>query len=132
MPLFVAFVILAVYVPYAVHTLQLSAAGVGVTLAALGGGMVVGALFAARIMSALALGTIIAIGPVVGLLAALTMVTTIALPSPALAALSFFLMGAGPILWVVSTTTLRQTVTPPALLGRVSAPGRWARESARW
>jgi hypothetical protein len=35
--------------------------------------------------------------------------------------LSFFLMGAGPILWVVSTTTLRQTVTPPDLLGRVSA-----------
>jgi hypothetical protein len=30
-------------------------------------------------------------------------------------------MGAGPILWVVSTTTLRQTVTPPDLLGRVSA-----------
>jgi predicted MFS family arabinose efflux permease len=115
------FVILAVYVPYAVHTLQLSPAGVGVTLGALGGGMVVGALFAARIMTALALGTVIAIGPIAGLLAALTMVTTIALPSPPLAALSFFLMGAGPILWVVSTTTLRQTVTPPALLGRVSA-----------
>ena len=30
-------------------------------------------------------------------------------------------MGAGPILWVISTTTLRQTITPPALLGRVSA-----------
>jgi predicted MFS family arabinose efflux permease len=115
------FVILAVYVPYAVHTLQLSPAGVGVTLGALGGGMVVGALFAARIMGTLALGTVIAIGPVAGLLAALTMVVTIVLPSPALAALSFFLMGAGPILWVVSTTTLRQTVTPPDLLGRVSA-----------
>lgn len=115
------FVILAVYVPYAVHTLQLSAAGVGVTLGALGGGMVVGALFAARIMTFLPLGIVIATGPVAGLLAALTMVMTIALPSPALAALSFFLMGAGPILWVVSTTTLRQTLTPPDLLGRVSA-----------
>lgn len=115
------FVILAVYVPYAVHTLQLSPAGVGVTLGALGGGMVIGALFAARIMTVLPLGTVIAIGPVAGLLAALTMVMTIALPSPALAALSFFLMGAGPILWVVSTTTLRQTLTPPDLLGRVSA-----------
>ena len=30
-------------------------------------------------------------------------------------------MGAGPIVWVVSTTTLRQTVTPDHLLGRVSA-----------
>ena len=38
-----------------------------------------------------------------------------------LAAGSFFLLGAGPILWVISTTTLRQAVTPPSLLGRVSA-----------
>ena len=35
--------------------------------------------------------------------------------------MSFFLLGAGPILWVISTTTLRQSVTPPRLLGRVSA-----------
>ena len=35
--------------------------------------------------------------------------------------LGFFLLGAGPILWVISTTTLRQSVTPPRLLGRVSA-----------
>jgi hypothetical protein len=34
---------------------------------------------------------------------------------------SFFLLGVGPILWVISTTTLRQSVTPPRLLGRVSA-----------
>ena len=38
-----------------------------------------------------------------------------------LASLGFFLLGAGPILWVISTTTLRQSVTPPSLLGRVSA-----------
>ena len=30
-------------------------------------------------------------------------------------------MGSGPILWVISTTTARQTVTPSHLLGRVSA-----------
>jgi hypothetical protein len=34
---------------------------------------------------------------------------------------SFFLLGAGPLLWIVSTTTLRQSVTPPHMLGRVSA-----------
>src|SRR5262249_61438314 len=43
------------------------------------------------------------------------------LPIAALAALSFFLFGAGPILWVISTTTLRQSVTPSDLLGRVTA-----------
>jgi hypothetical protein len=49
------------------------------------------------------------------------MVATIWAPSALLAGASFFLMGAGPIIWVISTTTLRQTVTPAHLLGRVSA-----------
>jgi predicted MFS family arabinose efflux permease len=115
------FVILAVYVPYAVHALHLLPVGVGITMAAFGIGMIAGALFAAGIMRVLRLGTVIAIGPISGLVAALVMLMTIALPSAALAAVSFFLMGAGPIIWVVSTTTLRQTVTPQALLGRVFA-----------
>jgi predicted MFS family arabinose efflux permease len=92
------FIILAVYVPYAIHALHLLATGVGITLAAFGIGMVAGALFAARIMRVLRLGTVIAIGPVSGLIAALVMVLTIAMPYAALAALSFFLMGAGPII----------------------------------
>jgi hypothetical protein len=49
------------------------------------------------------------------------MVATMWWPSAWLAGTSFFLFGAGPVLWVVSSTTLRQTVTPSAMLGRVSA-----------
>jgi hypothetical protein len=49
------------------------------------------------------------------------MLATIWIPSALLAALGFFLIGVGPIVWVISTATLRQTVTPRALLGRVSA-----------
>jgi predicted MFS family arabinose efflux permease len=64
---------------------------------------------------------VIATGPVAGLAAAAVMVLTIWAPSFLLAAFGFFLIGAGPILWVISTTTLRQSVTPPSLLGRVSA-----------
>jgi predicted MFS family arabinose efflux permease len=115
------FILQAVYVPYAVDRLGLSAAAVGATLAIYGIGMVAGALLAARVMRALPFGTVIAIGPLAGLAAAMAMVLTIWVPIAALAGLSFFLMGIGPILWVISTTTLRQLVTPPALLGRVSA-----------
>jgi predicted MFS family arabinose efflux permease len=115
------FILQAVYVPYAVHRLGLSAAAVGATLAIYGVGMVGGALLAARIMRILPFGTVILIGPLAGLAAAAVMVLTIWIPSAALAGLSFFLIGIGPILWVISTTTLRQLVTPPALLGRVSA-----------
>jgi predicted MFS family arabinose efflux permease len=116
-----SFMTLAVFVPYAVRHLGLSASGVGLTLAMYGVGMVIGALSAARLMQRLPFGTVVALGPVVGFAASVVMALTIWIPSPALACLSFFLLGVGPILWVISTATLRQLVTPPSLLGRVSA-----------
>jgi hypothetical protein len=64
---------------------------------------------------------VVVIGPLAGLASALVMVLTIWVSSPGLAALSFFLIGAGPLLWTISTTTLRQAVTPGEMLGRVSA-----------
>ena len=63
----------------------------------------------------------VGIGPVTALGASILMAFTIWLPDARLAGLAFFLLGAGPILWVISTTTLRQIVTPAHLLGRVSA-----------
>jgi predicted MFS family arabinose efflux permease len=116
-----SFLMLAVFVPYAVRRLGVSATGVGTTLAMYGVGMVVGALFATRVMKRLAFGTVIGLGPVTGFVAAIVMATTSFVSSPLLAGLAFFLLGVGPILWVISTTTLRQSVTPPRLLGRVSA-----------
>jgi predicted MFS family arabinose efflux permease len=116
-----SFLILAVFVPYAVRRLGLSAFGVGTTLSMYGVGMVVGALLATRTMRRLPFGTVIGLGPVTGFAAALVMALTTLVPTPWLAGLSFFLLGVGPILWVISTTTLRQSVTPPSLLGRVSA-----------
>jgi predicted MFS family arabinose efflux permease len=116
-----SFLVLAVFVPYAVRRLGLTATGVGTTLAMYGVGMVVGALLATRMMQRLAFGTVIGLGPVSGFVAAIVMATTTFVPSPWLAGLAFFLLGVGPILWVISTTTLRQSVTPPRLLGRVSA-----------
>ena len=115
------FLILAIFVPHAVHNLHLSAFAVGATLGMFGVGMVAGALAAPRLMRGLAFGTVVAIGPAAGLAAAILMALTIWLPTPLLAGLAFFILGAGPILWVISTTTLRQVVTPAHLLGRVSA-----------
>ncbi|HEV2673582.1 MAG TPA: MFS transporter [Aliidongia sp.] len=125
------FVLQAVYVPYAVHHLGLSAAGVGTTLATYGVGMVAGALLAPRITRLLPFGAVVAIGPLAGFAAALVMAATIWFPSIELAAASYFLIGVGPILWVISSTTLRQAVTPEALLGRVSAIITMATAGAR-
>ena len=83
-------------------------------------GMVVGALLATRVMRRISFGTVIGLGPTAGFVAAATMALTTVIPSPWLAGLSFFLLGVGPILWVIYPT-LRQSVTPSKLLGRVSA-----------
>ncbi len=116
-----AFMILAVFVPYAVRHLDLSATGIGATLAMYGAGMVVGALIATRVMRRLPFGICVALGPVTGFVASLVMALTTWIASPVLAGLSLFLLGVGPIIWVIATTTLRQSVTPLGLLGRVSA-----------
>src|SRR4051812_38761734 len=57
-----SFLLLAVFVPYAVRRLGLSATGVGATLGMYGVGMVVGALLATRVMRRIAFGTVIGLG----------------------------------------------------------------------
>lgn len=115
------FVLQGVYVAYAIERLGLSAAAVGLTLAVYGAGMVAGALAAPWLARRLTFGAMIGAGPLAALLASIILLSTLAYPSGSWAAAGFFLFGAGPILWTITTTTLRQAVTPDALLGRVSA-----------
>ncbi|WP_246736110.1 MFS transporter [Enterovirga aerilata] len=115
------FVVLAVFVPYAVRHLGLSAAGIGIVLAAYGAGMIAGALLSPRLVHGLRFGTVLGLGPVAGFAASAVLALTIWLPWPWLAGFGWLLLGIGPIQWTISTTTLRQLVTPADLLGRVSA-----------
>ena len=78
-----SFLQLAVFVPYAVRHLGLSASGVGTTLAMYGAGMVAGALLATRVMRRLAFGTVIGLGPVTGFVAACVMALTTVVPAAA-------------------------------------------------
>jgi len=120
------FVLQSVYVLYAAQHLQFDAAAIGLTLAAYGCGMLAGAVAAPRISRHLAVGRFIASGPLASVAAGLLLLARWAAPglgAPALLApmLGFFLFGFGPILWTIGQTTLRQAVTPQAMLGRVSA-----------
>ncbi len=115
------FVFQAAYVPYAMRALGLDASAVGLTLAAYGAGMVLGALAAPTILAGLPFGVVVVTGPVFSVAAMATMVATLVWPSGVLAGTSFFLFGVGPILYAITSATLRQTVTPHAMLGRVSS-----------
>jgi predicted MFS family arabinose efflux permease len=125
------YVLQAVYVVFAVETLGLTAATIGATLAAYGAGMVSGAVLAPRIARRVTFGMLIALGPLTSVAASVVMVLSIRVPGAALPMLAFFLFGAGPILWTIGQTTLRQAVTPAALLGRVSALMTMATTGAR-
>jgi predicted MFS family arabinose efflux permease len=125
------FMLQAAYVPYAIHDLGLDASGVGVTLALYGVGMILGALLAPRVVRALPFGQAILLGPYFSVLAAVTMALTLFWPHGLLAALSYFLFGAGPIIWTITSTTLRQTVTPRAMIGRVTSINIVASTGAR-
>ena len=115
------FVLQAAYVPYAVRVLGLNTEAVGFTLGMYGAGMVVGALLAPRLVGAMRFGSAVQFGPAVSVAASGAMAATLLLPHGALAGLSFFLFGAGPIIWTITTTTLRQSVTQDDMLGRVGA-----------
>lgn len=115
------FMLQATYVPYAIRELGLNASGVGITLAGYGVGMIIGALLAPRVVALLPFGQAILLGPYFSVLAALTMAMTLVWPHGWLAALSYFLFGAGPIIWTITSTTLRQTITPRAMIGRVTS-----------
>jgi predicted MFS family arabinose efflux permease len=125
------FVLQAAFVPYAAERLGLSAGGIGLTLGAFGLGMVAGALVAGEASRRLPFGWLIATGPLVSVAAALAMTLSIWFPRPELAALALFLFGAGPLVWTVGQTTLRQAVTPERMLGRVSALMMMATSGAR-
>jgi MFS family permease len=115
------FVLQAAYVPYAIRVLGLSSGEVGMTMACYGIGMITGALLAPQVIKHIPFGTAILVGPWFSVAASAVMLATLLIPSGWLAGLSYFLFGAGPILWTITSTTLRQTVTPSDLLGRVGS-----------
>jgi len=120
----------AVMVLYAARDLGLSGAEIGLVFAADGVGMVLGALVAPRIERRFGLGRAIVIGPslcalgtpLILLASAGFLLSGFVLP---LLLAGRFLYGFGPMIFGIGATSLRQTLTPAALLGRVNAGVRW-------
>lgn len=115
------FLIQSVFVVYAVDRLGMTATTVGIAMGAYGAGMVIGALLVPPLSRRFRLGAMTVLGPGGGFVAAVLMGITLWTPAPALAFASFFLFGFGPVIWTISTTSLRQAVTPAPMIGRVSS-----------
>lgn len=115
------FAFLAIVTPYAARTLLLNPEAIGLASSIYGAGLIVGALSGPALIARLPTGALLVFGPASSLLGAGVLAfAPQELGWPALA-FAYFLFGFGPILWSIVQTSLRQVVTPQALLGRVSA-----------
>jgi len=115
------FVLMAIYVPFALGPVGLNAAEAGSAQAAMGIGSLAAAFVAARSMRWLSPRTILMFGPASSCVGAILLALAPLGGGLALPFVTFLLLGFGPILWFVCQNSIRQLVTPPGLLGRVGS-----------
>jgi MFS family permease len=116
--------LLAVFVPYAVRELDLSAAVIGLVLAGSNVGYLLGALLVPRLNARIGVGPVIVVGVVLhgGLIAAA--LAPEGAPVPWLLA-GFGVQALGVAMWNVNAVSLRQAATPEPLLARMNATNRF-------
>ena len=117
---FAFFALLAAIVPFALGPLGLEPARLGLAQAGYGAGMIAGAASAAILQRRFGPNAILLAGPGLSVLAPMLLLAApaggVAVPFAAL-----FLVGFGPMMWLICQTGIRQIVTPPAMLGRAGA-----------
>ncbi|TAJ85857.1 MFS transporter [Reyranella sp.] len=118
---FAFFALLAIWAPLALGPLHLDPAHMGLAQSAYGAGMILGALVAPISSRQLPPFATLIFGPAVSVVAALLFLTAPSGHGFLLSAAGHFLVGFGPILWLICQTTVRQLVTPTPLMGRVNA-----------
>ena len=129
---FAFFVLAAAFIPFALGRLGLDAAAAGITQAAYGAGALLAGATGGWIVANRPTNWTLLFGPAVSVAAGVLilaglLVRDATLPGTAVplatlpAAAGYFLIGFGPVLWLICQTTVRQLLTPADMLGRVTA-----------
>ena len=118
---FAFFALLAIWAPLALGPLGLDPAHMGLAQSTYGAGLILGALVAPISARRLPPFATLIFGPAVSIVAALMFLAAPSGNGLVLAAGGYFLVGFGPMLWLICQTTVRQLVTPSPLMGRVNA-----------
>lgn len=114
---FAFFALAGVFVPLAAAR-GLAPAAIGAVLACYGAGLILGALAAPPVLARAAPGVVLVFGPASSILGAGLIAFVPAAPT---LAVGQFLLGFGPMLWMVARTGLLQSLTRPDQRGRVAA-----------
>jgi predicted MFS family arabinose efflux permease len=118
---FAFFALLAVAVPFCLTRVGLDAKGTGLAQGGYGLGLILGAAAAAAIVRRFEPRAILIAGPALSMAAPVLLFFAARDGGLPAAAAAFFLVGFGPMLWLICQTSIRQLVTPPDLIGRVAA-----------
>ena len=118
---FAFFALLALWAPLALGPLGLDPAQMGLAQSTYGAGLILGALAAPLCARRLPPFATLIFGPAASVVAAFLFLAAPSGNGFALSAVGYFLVGFGPMLWLICQTTVRQLVTPSPLMGRVNA-----------
>lgn len=118
---FAFFALMAVAVPFALERIGLDAARTGFAQGGYGLGLMLGAASASRVLAHFEPRMVLIAGPALSAVAPPLLAFAANGGGLPAAFAAFFLVGFGPMLWLICQTSIRQLVTPPELIGRVAA-----------
>ncbi|MGH2558081.1 MAG: MFS transporter [Thermomicrobiales bacterium] len=130
---FAGYVFLSVYILFMSRDLDLGATAIGVVLATGGAGAFIGAMLAGPAARRFGQGPALILGQFLFGATGLTVPLAILVPSVALPLIiaAEFLQWLSLLIYIVNAVSVRQTITPDRLLGRVNATARFVATGAQ-
>ncbi|OTP87676.1 hypothetical protein B6D12_07670 [Gilliamella apicola] len=115
------YLLLSIFAYYVINNLSFTSFEVGASLSLIGLGMLIGSFLYKIISKKINFGLQLTLGPISAFMASILMFLTLIYSAKILVFVAFFFFGFGPIIWTISSVSLRQLVTPSNMIAKVSS-----------
>lgn len=115
------YLLLSIFAYYVINNLSFTSFEVGASLSLIGLGMLIGSFLYKIISKKINFGLQLSLGPISAFMASILMFLTLIYSAKVLVFVAFFFFGFGPIIWTISTVSLRQLITPSNMIAKVSS-----------
>ncbi|PXZ04279.1 MFS transporter [Gilliamella apicola] len=115
------YLLLSIFAYYVINNLYFTSFEVGASLSLIGLGMLIGSFLYKIISKKINFGFQLSLGPISAFMASILIFLTLIYSAKILVFVAFFFFGFGPIIWTISTVSLRQLVTPSNMIAKVSS-----------
>lgn len=115
------YLLLSIFAYYVINNLSFTSFEVGASLSLIGLGMLIGSFLYKIISKKINFGLQLSLGPISAFMASILMFLTLIYSAKILVFVAFFFFGFGPIIWTISTISLRQLITPSNMIAKVSS-----------